>query len=149
MIKAKTGAAHRGVTLIELLIVVVIIAILGAIAVPAYSKFSAKGKRVTAKEALSERMQKLERCYSEFLTYSTDKCSLHLTNSWTDKVPPEPNNPYYQLSASNVSASGYTLTATAFNGQESDDDCLTLSINHLGEPSSTRADGTDSTKVCW
>src|ERR1035437_3168697 len=43
---------HSGFTLIEVLIVVTIVAILAAIAIPSYQQYVLKGRRADAKEAL-------------------------------------------------------------------------------------------------
>ena len=66
----------RGVTLIELLIVIAVIGILSAIAVPAYTEHTLKGRRAAAKAMLYEVLQHSERFYSENNTFTNDMADL-------------------------------------------------------------------------
>ena len=61
----------RGVTLLELMIVVVIIGIMAAIAYPNYRDFAARAKRNEAKAILLEIAQNQERFYLQNSTYGT------------------------------------------------------------------------------
>lgn len=64
------AASHsRGVTLIELMIVVVIIGILAAIAYPSYQRYVARTHRTAAAACLSQFAQGMERYYTTNLTY--------------------------------------------------------------------------------
>lgn len=64
-----TPRASRGFTLIELMIVVAVIAILGAIAYPSYQESVRKGRRAEGRAALQEVMQQQERYMTQFNTY--------------------------------------------------------------------------------
>jgi type IV pilus assembly protein PilE len=66
----------RGVTLIELLIVMAVIGILSAVAVPAYREHTLKGRRAAAKAMLLEVLQHQERFYSENNTFTDDMADL-------------------------------------------------------------------------
>jgi type IV pilus assembly protein PilE len=59
----------RGFTLIELMVVVVIIAILSAVAVPAYQDYVVRAKITQAISGLSSRQVKMEQCYQDSRTY--------------------------------------------------------------------------------
>ncbi|MBL1143148.1 MAG: prepilin-type N-terminal cleavage/methylation domain-containing protein [Proteobacteria bacterium] len=61
---------QSGFTLIELMIVVIIIGILGAIAVPSYRAYVISGKRSEGKAALEVARGRLERWYSDNNAYS-------------------------------------------------------------------------------
>lgn len=71
MMLAKAYRQMRGVTLLELMIVVVIVGILASIAYPAYQDFVNRAKRNEAKSILLEIAQNQERFYLQNSTYGT------------------------------------------------------------------------------
>ena len=62
----------KGFTLIELVIVTLVIAILAAIAYPAYQDSVLKSKRADAKELLLRTAQAQERHFTQFAQYATN-----------------------------------------------------------------------------
>ncbi|MCH8335553.1 MAG: prepilin-type N-terminal cleavage/methylation domain-containing protein, partial [Proteobacteria bacterium] len=66
----------RGISLMELMIVVVIIGILTAIAYPSYRQFVTKAKRTEAKSALLQIATMQERFYLQNSTYTSDLTAL-------------------------------------------------------------------------
>jgi type IV pilus assembly protein PilE len=60
---------QRGVTLIELVVVMVIVSILAAIAIPSYRQHVVRTNRTNAKTALTQTAQNLERCFTRTNTY--------------------------------------------------------------------------------
>ena len=61
---------QRGVTLIELMIVMAIIGIIAAIAIPSYRRYVVRANRADAKTALLQTAQLLERCYTNSTPYA-------------------------------------------------------------------------------
>jgi type IV pilus assembly protein PilE len=59
----------RGFTLVELMIVIAVLAILAAIAVPSYYRQVEKSRRADAQSALLSAAQTLERCFTRTNTY--------------------------------------------------------------------------------
>jgi len=135
---------ERGFTLIELMIVIAIIGILAAIAVPQYTDYVTRSRRTDGQSTLLQVAQELERCYTQFSAYNNTNCAV-VTSGAVSRTSPEG---YYVIAATGtaLSASAFTLTATPQGAQAThDSDCTTLTLTHLGVQGATGAD-TDS---CW
>lgn len=133
----------RGFTLTEILIVVAIVAILSAIAIPAYQDQGFKARRSDAVAALEKAAARQEQFYFQFNNYATVVSAIGGTTSLTS---PEG---YYDITVSTPSPyQSYTLTATPVTGgpQASDADCATLVLDNLGRKTST---GNATANVCW
>ena len=74
--QAKLVHKMRGITLIELMIVVVVIGIMAAIAYPNYREFAARAKRNEARAALLQIATNQERFYLQNNTYTCDMTRL-------------------------------------------------------------------------
>jgi len=127
----------RGFTLIELMIAVVIVGLLAAIAYPSYRQHVYEARRAEAKAALIDVAQRLERCYSSTLTY--ENCPTTPTQA------PQ----YYSLTATNISARQYTLTATPINVQLGDTRCASFTLDQAMSKGAKDSQGNDATSVCW
>src|SRR5512134_2545952 len=92
--------SNQGFTLIELLIVVVIIGILAAIAIPRFSSTKGKAFDAAAKTDLRNAMTAQEAYFSDFQTYADDEANLDYTA--TTNVG---------LNVVSGSTSGYEMTA--------------------------------------
>jgi type IV pilus assembly protein PilE len=147
-------SGSRGFTLIELMIVVAIIGILAAIAVPQYTDYVTRSRRTDGQSTLLRIAQDLERCYTQFSKYDDTNCRLKNDAGVLTPVTTllsagiMSSEQYYKITASGgaLSASGFTLTATPQGSQASNDsDCTTLTLTHLGVQGAT-GDDTDS---CW
>ena len=130
----------RGFTLIELLIVIVIVAVLAAIALPGYQEYVRKARRTQAKTDLVEISQKLEREFTLNRSYAAFPV-LNYPHS------PQTGAPYYDLTFTpDPLDTTYTITATATGSQTSDSKCGNLSLSSLGVKT---ASGSLGAAGCW
>lgn len=139
----------RGFTLIEMMIVVAIIAILAAIVVPWWGKYTYRARRADGQKLLMHVVQMEERYYTDTNHYPLAASSLGYT---TDT--PVSEHGYYQLTAITLPAGtstgqGYIATVKPLKGQ-ADDKCGNLSIDNTGLkkplPTDTVA---NSNGNCW
>lgn len=119
---------ERGFTLIELMVVVAIIAILAAIAVPMYGEQVRKARRAEASRAVGDLQLRLERWRAENPSYGN--CSPAPCGSGTYPAAPDATaSPYYEITISGQTATAYTVTAAPRAGSaQSGDRCGNLVI---------------------
>ena len=118
---------QRGFTLIELMIVVLIIAILSAIAYPAYTHYVYKSRRSDAYAALNQGQAILERCYAQYFSYAPTG------GATCPAIPATSSEKYYQITQPAAATSTtYKLTATPIGPQAGDTQCTSLSLNQAG-----------------
>ena len=131
-----------GFTLIELMIVVAVIALLAAIALPSYQDSVRKSRRADAKAALVQLAQFMERNFSLAQRYDLDSAGNAIALPFTES-PVDSGTKFYDLKLTAVGLSTFTLTATPKNGQAADV-CMDLTIDNAGSK------GTSSTRTdCW
>jgi type IV pilus assembly protein PilE len=127
----------RGFTLIELMIVVAIIALLSAIAFPAYTSYIAKSRRADARGQLLQVAQFMQRFYSANDSYETDRANSPVM----DKVPasikrsPADGTALYQLDipAASLNVSAYELRMVPVaGGAMAGDQCGTFTLTSTG-----------------
>jgi len=139
---------QRGVTIIELMIVVAVIAIISAIAYPSFTNYGLSAKRADAKAALLENAQFLERNYSETNRFNLKPDGNALANADLpfQTAPRDSNITAYALSfvGGAPAANGFTLQAVPQGGQTADA-CGTLTLNQAG----TRGVGGSTVADYW
>lgn len=104
----KCFAAQRdasGFTLIEVMIVVAIVGILAAVALPAYNEYLVRGRLTEATATLAGHRVKMEQFFQDNRTY-TGAC-----DAGSIAVTPA-NTTYFQFGCNIPDANTYTITAT-------------------------------------
>lgn len=143
-----------GFTLIELMIALVIVAILAAVAYPAYQSHVRKSRRADAMSTLTETVQALERCYTEFNAYNDTNCPVVDAGPTVDL---NSNNGFYDLSSldgggnETLAANSFTLRATPTNryDQDKDTQCAEFTVAQTGARAAEDDSGNDTTDLCW
>jgi type IV pilus assembly protein PilE len=136
--------SSRGFTIIEVMIVVVIVAILAAVAIPQYSDYMTRSKIQEATSTLLSQRVKLEQFYQDQRTY-VGACA-------AGTVAPLPSGlKYFTITCGNLTATTYTITATGGLGGEQSMNGFVFTINE-GNTRATTAVPTGWTLPatnCW
>ena len=139
----------QGVTLIELVIVIVIVGILASIAIPTYSEYVLRTHRVEGKSALLKLAAAQEQYYLQNNSYAT-AAKLTTAPPGGLGIPATTENGWYTIAiADGANAAGYSATATAAGSQTRDSKCTSFTINQLGQKTATKSGGGDATDDCW
>ena len=147
----KSKSLQRGVTLIELVVVMIIVGILAAVAIPSYRQYVLRSQRSDAKDALLALATAQEKFYLQCNTYATgfaaatNCAALNLQGTNSSK------NGWYTLTIPVGNATSYTIVATADAGdnQFQDTACRTFQVTEGGVRTATNAGGADNTATCW
>lgn len=133
--KKKTGF-----TLIEMLITLVVMSVLTIVAYPSYVAWIVKAHRSDAMATLTQDQSLLERCYAQSFTY--------VGCTSLPAFPQTSTQGFYSIALSNLTATTYTLTATAIGAQVRDKTCTTMSIDQSGQKTAANNAAVSKTE-CW
>jgi type IV pilus assembly protein PilE len=141
-----------GFTLIELMITVVVLSIIVAIAMPAYTQQMQKARRTDARNALLDIAGREERYLSVASSYSVLTTDVGYAGVWPQAV----TNGYYQITSVQVPDPAYLgtgpsfiVTATAIGLQANDTACFTFTVNQTGQQVALTSGGAPNSATCW
>ncbi len=121
-----------GITLIELMIVVIIVGILAAVAYPNYQEFAARAKRNEARAALLRLATNQERFYLNNNTFTQDLTTIGFssTPTWITETG------YYRIQVTAADSANFTATATYLQGGSEAAKCASFTIDGRGAQTS-------------
>jgi len=147
--KKLSLSTQHGFTLIEAMIVVTMLAILAAIALPSYQSYVRKARRTDAKNALLDLAMREEKFYSINNRYSATAGDLGYA-ALPYSVSSSGSNSYYDLSITlSTDTQSYSGTATPKGPQLSDADCYAFTISNTGLRGNQKGGSTLSPDKCW
>src|ERR1700712_4037590 len=136
-----------GFTLIEMMIVVAVISILAAVAIPSYQRSVQKSRRTDAKNALLDVAAKEERFLSTNNQYTATPANLGLSGTFPVPIQASGNSYYTLTVLAPAGAIPPTFLATATpTGNQASDACGSFSINQFGVQTTSL---TPPGVACW
>lgn len=150
MRKFQIVKKQAGITLVELMIVVAILAMIAAFAYPSYERYVTNSKRTAATSALLQIADRQQQFFMDNKTYANDLTDLGFAaNPWViadDGTASTAGNTesVYTIALSNVAATTFTITAAPLHSQLRDSKCGSLTLDQAG----TRGASTGSDD-CW
>ena len=144
-VSSRAGIVEaRGFTLLEVLMVIGILAILTAIAVPSYQDSIRRGHRSEARATVLQAAQFMERVRTERNTYAPGGVAPTLPGSLAQL--PVSGAARYTVTVSAVTATTYTISAQPA-GVMAGDVCGNLSVDETGQRGYSGGSGT--MLLCW
>jgi type IV pilus assembly protein PilE len=149
---AHAARGPRGVSLIELLVVLLAVGILAGIAVPAYRQQLLRTNRTEGRAALLALALAQEKFYLECHRYATDLDPAQPPDCEAQRLrfPPASERGRYQLEVTAADALGWSATATPDGPpQDADAPCQTLGLDSTGQRTAKDVADADSSLACW
>ena len=147
----RRRSLRQGFTLIEVMIVVAIVAILAAVALPAYGDYLRRGQLPEAFTNLADLRVKMEQYYQDNRNYGNaggTVCANTNPPTWANFQPAAARYFTYSCAlTSNADNQSYTLTATGVAGQRTAGHTYTITQDNV--QTTTAFKGAGPTKPCW
>lgn len=140
---------QTGVTLIELMIVVIIVGILASIAYPSYQEYVRRGNRAEARGILLETAQFLERNYTLANRYDQTSAGVAITNtSLPFQTSPKTGTKKYDIAVNFPDTQSFGLSA-APTGSMAGDACGTITLTNTGLKGAAGQTTAAIVDQCW
>jgi len=147
----KQQHSQRGVTLIELMIVVVILAMIASFAYPSYMNYVVNTKRTAATSTLLQVADRQQQFFMDNKRYAAGLSELGYDNDfvWIDDqgeaLVPGDAQSVYVIGLANVGGTNYLGFAAPLNIQlKHDGKCGTMTLNQAG-----KRNNTGTSDDCW
>lgn len=135
----------KGFTLIEMMIVVAIISILAAIAIPNYNNYVRRSKLTEAASTLSDLRVRMEQYYQDNRNYGSTGTTCGTT------MPTAPAVKYFTYTCvTSSSAQAYTITAASADVSLGANGAYTYTLDQSNTKTTTKFKAANQTgKNCW
>jgi len=150
-ISTKFKRVQRGVSLMELMIVVAIVGIIASFAYPSYTQYIVNTKRTAATSTLLQIADRQQQFFMDNKRFANDLTDLGFSANplfvSSDGTPAAvgDSDTVYVFGLANVAATTYTAVAAPLAGQlKRDTDCGTLTLNQAGARAAT-----GTADDCW
>lgn len=161
MVKS-TKKPSFGLTLIELMVTVAVLAIIAAIGYPMYTAQVQKSRRVDVRAGVMELAMAQERERGTWGGYSEPDTAINGITSADGLPAPDANSvfnddlrrigaQYGEFYSFNITADNgtFTIMATPVSPQDADTTCAVYTINQAGQKAAQNDGGADRTDLCW
>lgn len=143
---------QQGLTLIELVVVMMIVGILAAVAIPSYRAYITRSQRSDAKDALLVIATQQEKHYLQCNSYATTiGAATNCAGNQLQGTAGSKNGWYTvtQPMVANATTFSVTITADVGDNQFRDTDCRSFTVNQAGVRTAADSGGFDNTEECW
>ncbi len=137
-------STHRGITLIELMIVVTIVGILASVAYPSYREYVVRSGRTEAKVALSQAASDLEKCFTRNMRFTSNAGNCPVADRAAAGFVTEDGK--YLIDAATLTDTTFVLRATPQGAQRDDGECGNFTLNERGVRGIS---GSGTVARCW
>lgn len=153
---SNRSTPQRGFTLVELVIAIAVMAILAAIAMPAYQSQRLRSNRAVARNTLVNLTQLQEAYRLKTRSYATsfaplidiDTTTVYIDRGGNYSDAPADSSVYSIAFADDSSETRFQLSATAVGRQTDDKDCASIDIHSNGRKEAVDASST-ANPDCW
>ncbi len=159
----STKKSSFGLTLIELMVTIAVLAIIAAIGYPMYTAQVQKGRRVDARAGLMELAMAQERERAAWGGYSEPDTTITGITSDNNDPPPDGNSvfnddlrrigeqygEFYSFKITAEPNNTFTIEATPVSPQNADTTCAVYTINQAGQKTAKDDGNSDKTHLCW
>jgi type IV pilus assembly protein PilE len=135
----------RGVTLVELMVVVAVLAVIASIAVPSYRGYMRRAQRADATAALLQVRSAQEKFFLQNGRYATADEFDNAKEDGGLGFSGTSEHGHYTVDLPNATATTFTARAQATGGQAADSQCQTFTIDQGGVRTSTP----NGITTCW
>jgi type IV pilus assembly protein PilE len=143
--KPPGAPGQGGFTLIEMLIVISMVGILGAISYPLYTSQIAKGRRAECRSGLMQALQQQERYFTQFNSYAT---GANVANIRTFSGDNAASSVCINFTASACATPSATCVKMEGTMRLADPKITSLSVDSDGNKDCVLSAGTDKS-LCW